>query len=412
MNTQTRDAYRILSLDGGGSWALIQTIALADLYGLHTPGHTLLRHFDLAIANSGGSIVLAGLLLNLSPLALFRLFDEAQNRQRLFQPRWLHLPGLRKYRTAAKLNGLEDILTEAGRAAGLDASAPLSDIVSASGLATDLVICGFDYDRKRARFIRSNRASLASGSGGGLGSKISLIQAVHASSTAPVKFFDDPALMRVDGQITRFWDGAIGGHNNPVMAGVVEALANHPEQRGAIRALSLGTGSVSLPPGNERTDPGLLTDLALLAEAILDDPPEAASFVAHVMLGGRLPATPEQVSDGPVVRLSPLIQPVNPTGQDNGWQIPAGLEHDFDALTTLELDAVSQEDVNRIKKLTALWLQGQVRNQAIRADGHSLDCQIGHSTYPEAAARWGENDHLGAYPNPDNTLKIMEFLHA
>ena len=30
--------YRILSLDGGGSWALIQVKALIELYGLDTPG--------------------------------------------------------------------------------------------------------------------------------------------------------------------------------------------------------------------------------------------------------------------------------------------------------------------------------------------------------------------------------------
>jgi uncharacterized protein len=50
--------YKILSLDGGGSWALVQASVLLDIYG-DIRGHELLRQFDLAIANSGGSLVLA-----------------------------------------------------------------------------------------------------------------------------------------------------------------------------------------------------------------------------------------------------------------------------------------------------------------------------------------------------------------
>jgi uncharacterized protein len=53
-------SYRILSLDGGGTWALIQVKALIALYpgGAATPGLTVLNDFDLVAANSGGSIVL------------------------------------------------------------------------------------------------------------------------------------------------------------------------------------------------------------------------------------------------------------------------------------------------------------------------------------------------------------------
>ena len=51
-------SYRILSLDGGGTWALIQVKTLISLYGGDTPGQTILQDFDLIAANSGGSIVL------------------------------------------------------------------------------------------------------------------------------------------------------------------------------------------------------------------------------------------------------------------------------------------------------------------------------------------------------------------
>ena len=57
-------SYKILSLDGGGTWAILETMALKQIYGGDTSGHQILAKFDLAVANSGGSIVLAGLVLD------------------------------------------------------------------------------------------------------------------------------------------------------------------------------------------------------------------------------------------------------------------------------------------------------------------------------------------------------------
>lgn len=55
--------FRILSLDGGGSWALIQVRALTAIFerllrkgAAGITGHDVLRHFDFAAANSGGTL--------------------------------------------------------------------------------------------------------------------------------------------------------------------------------------------------------------------------------------------------------------------------------------------------------------------------------------------------------------------
>ena len=51
--------FRILSLDGGGSWALIQVRALQAIYGdPDKKGHEILSDFDMVAANSGGSIMI------------------------------------------------------------------------------------------------------------------------------------------------------------------------------------------------------------------------------------------------------------------------------------------------------------------------------------------------------------------
>ena len=78
--------YRILSLDGGGSWALIEVRALIKLYGAAATGHQVLRDFDLVAATSGGSLVLGGLVENLSLNDLLSYFDDEAKRRAIFSP--------------------------------------------------------------------------------------------------------------------------------------------------------------------------------------------------------------------------------------------------------------------------------------------------------------------------------------
>ena len=76
--------YRILSLDGGGAWALIQVRALAAIYGEAAKGHDILADFDLVAANSGGSIVAAGLAEDLSLAQILTYFKDEKKRRAIF----------------------------------------------------------------------------------------------------------------------------------------------------------------------------------------------------------------------------------------------------------------------------------------------------------------------------------------
>jgi len=76
--------YRILSLDGGGSWALIEVRALIELYSPTTTGHQVLADFDLVAGNSGGSQVLAGLLEDLPLKDLLAYYQDEAMRRSLF----------------------------------------------------------------------------------------------------------------------------------------------------------------------------------------------------------------------------------------------------------------------------------------------------------------------------------------
>ena len=77
--------YRILSLDGGGTWALLQVMALQNFFR-DALGHEVLRDFDLVAANSGGSITAGGLVTNLPLSEILDYFCDHSMRSKIFNP--------------------------------------------------------------------------------------------------------------------------------------------------------------------------------------------------------------------------------------------------------------------------------------------------------------------------------------
>lgn len=386
------DKFRILSLDGGGAWALIQVMALQALYPRDTSGHAVLKDFDLVAASSGGSIVLGGLIENLKLRDLQGYFLDEARRRLIFSPIKIvekaefeiyKLLGFSpRYSTDKKLSGLARLLPNFG-------SMKMSDVAgrieSSVGTCPRFMICAFDYDRRRAAFFRSYPAKP---DGSADPSDPTLAQAINASSTAPVRYFDAPA--EIDQ--SRYWDGAVGGNNNPVLCAVIDALAL-PVPREDVQVLSIGTGSVRLRLAQKddrvgssvmqpRKEPTARADLKLLAECIVDDPPDAASYHAHVVLGHSTYAP----TSGSIIRMNPMVQPIQ---TDNEWSIPDGLtETDFYDLTRLEMDAVEQDDVEKIRKLGEAWLSDKVVNQPICHRFDDFGCIIGHAKFSQAMAAW------------------------
>jgi hypothetical protein len=399
--------YRILSLDGGGSWALIQVKALMALYSSTASGHSVLQDFDLAVANSGGSIVLGGLIENLTLSEILALFEDERQRRAVFSPtktwgdRILHdLTGIGpKYSSPAKLVALQRALPKRGILPLTQAAAG----IRRPGSATDLhlLIVGFDYDRDRARFFRSAPAGTAATPEWGQGSPadVSLVDAIHASSNAPINYFDAPAQWAQGPG--RYWDGAITGCNNPIVAGVTEAivLRQLESSPGDVVALSLGTGTVARPWPRAGDAPsvllqpasktGLVHDLWKLAGAILDDPPDIATYLAYVMTGG--PWDPKTApSRGRIVRMNPLVSPVR-NGPVNNWAPPQGMSLDqFDYLTKLDMDAIEQHELDAISTFADLWLQSRVPNQPVRMDGDTLTLEIGDAWFKDALSWWNK----------------------
>ncbi len=256
--------------------------------------------------------------------------------------------------------------------------------------SVNLIVTAFDYDRERAAFFRSNRDSRAKSSTPAIDA--TLVDAVNASTCAPIVYYDKPA--EVSGR--RFWDGALAGLNNPVLAAVAEALVNRTAEVDDFRVLSLGTGATAQSSTTDGAPPPLgkppdstsaLRGVIKVATAAFADPPDAATFHAHVALRQPMPLAGGPATAGNVVRLSPLVRPV--WDQDDArWRLPRGLsESEFQALIDMPLDAMRAQDIALTWKMWRLWASDDIPNQPIRMGEH-MSCDIGHAQYSEAVAHW------------------------
>jgi hypothetical protein len=350
-------------------------------------GRRILERFNIVAANSGGSLILADLLKDQTPAEILATFDHPNSSTSLFVklPFLARLPSLGfgpKYSTEKKRERIRASLDAIHDYAMCD----LVDLFPNPDKAPKMFIVAFDYDRSRGVFFRSFNSKA-----GKRASRVSLIDAVNASSTAPVAFFDEPAIV---GQ-QRYWDGAIGGYNNPVLAAVVEALIDGAVAS-EIFALSLGTGVTCHVPLDHEVKAGpreffvsrgracLLADIRKLAGAILDEPPDAAGYVAYVAMGNAAAGSKQR--PGTLVRLNPSIQPV--LGDKNSWTAPPGLTCDeLKTLMNLPAALPTDEAVAAVKTLGRKWIAGLVPNEPIQR-GANLECCIGDATFEAARNRW------------------------
>jgi len=247
-----------------------------------------------------------------------------------------------------------------------------------------------------------------------------------------VRYFNRPAEVEfTDGSAINYWDGAVGGYNNPIMAGVIEALAADPARRETMQVLSIGTAGTRLPvvapdwPGNvpwvvrRKRLSGLdsvrvVSDLRKLTAAIMADRPEAAGYMAHIALGEPV-ATPEAaaVRRSRIVRLNPMIQPRHAgetaghaVWEPHGWfEEPSSVRGKtlFERLVALDMDAVADEEVRDIERLADLWLEGRVPNQPVYSDDRFAPV-IGHGWFAEALAAWRALD--AAAPEPTAATEV------
>lgn len=423
-------SFSILSLDGGGTWALIQARVLEQRYGANKSGHEILKEYDLVIANSGGSLVLALLCANKTVKEIIDTFNDVTVLQSIFKKKFVAaLPGLKKffpnYETANKYEVFRKHLQKGGVNYGDTLLPDLPALIGKPEL--QIIITNFDYDRERAVYWRSNKQSKMEGAyieqqTSGVSAPpafktVTLAQAVHGASNAPVQFFDDPAAFPIttikDGQKETgknrlFWDGAVGGNNNPVKSGVLEALANAADRKKLleeIRIVSIGTAATVLPvlydeDGECKAEYDWLCryshnegwdgDLNKMANSIIADPPDASSFDTHQILG-----LPLIQNDARFIRINPMVKPLLKTKNGNpqkAWYMPgregAWTEKEMKDLFELDMAVSTEYGLTLINRLCEDYFNGHFDNQGIRIGGEKMEAILGHKKFEEAMKDW------------------------
>jgi hypothetical protein len=297
-----------------------------------------------------------------------------------------------------------------------------------------LIIVGYDYYKERVTFFRSNTASNTDKFSKHYG--VTLGHAIHASSNAPLNYFDAPAevdtfLYGSEQKETRkawYWDGAVSGFNNPVLAGLIEAMTNHAGRPlSDYKILSIGTGlsrKAVLTDYKESSNPehreiyelnlenplvicgssdGFMEDVGKMAQSILSDPPDSATFMAYAILD------PALTGKASLVRINPCLTPE--INARNIYDVPAVYSYSdeekvkFLQLMELEMDAVQNEEVELIHDLCNRFITDEeicVPNQLIRGNDNSGAPYLGYSKYREAKQKWLELEKRLTTENAEN----------
>ena len=396
--------YKILSLDGGGSWAIMQLLTLKDRYG-NMNGHQILNKFDLVIANSGGSIVLAALAEDYSIDKAISLFKEEKNRAAIFhknrfKDRYFPVDYLGlfnagfgpKYSTKRKKEAFEHLFPQIDKI-------QMNELPKHIGKdSLKIIVATYDALNNRAKFFKSFSNHSATDD------SVRLTQAINASSNAPVQYFDFPARFKAQGSdiFYELWDGALGGFNNPILAGIIEAYKLGVDLK-TIRIVSLGTSN-SLMSEDAKKDFWNWKQIALQfrrkklrfstwkpqlnffketvlhqAKTILYQPPDTANYIAMMFLKA---ATGKDLNDQ-IIRLSPLIH--------YDVHTPKEIVPLVKDLYLLDMDLTKDEEIDKLITCFIAWKNGDIYNQPIEfrvERSNDLLFLKGDKWYKDGMERW------------------------
>ncbi|MDI1255878.1 MAG: patatin-like phospholipase family protein [Flavobacterium sp.] len=401
---QTNTMYKILSLDGGGTWAILQLLTLRERYP-GEKGHAILRHFDLVIANSGGSLVLAALAEDWDLDKAIGLFRDKTQREQIFSKnsfweRFFPVDYIRsigpKYSAKRKGKAFKEIFTESNKR-------QMNELPAFIGKPSlKIIVCTYDALNNRAKFFKSF------GSGPGYDS-VRLTQAIHGSSNAPIQYFDFPARFKAKNSEIYYelWDGALGGFNNPVAAGVIEAIKSGVP-KSEIVVISLGTSNKLMSMDDKDTfyrikqiairerhkkylvwrikyqTQFFMKSIYNQAKTILYEPPDWSNYVAYMHLHGESYhlGNPQQ-NLARFVRLSPLIH----MAPDATPELLALLQQ----LYKMDMNLTTDAEVDTVLQCFEQWKNDRMLNQTIEFSvdrQNGIHTTIGHSRFSEGMAAW------------------------
>lgn len=219
--------FRILSIDGGGIRGLLPAKVLAELEARYCDGRPIGTYFDLIAGTSTGGIIALGLATERPADLILKLYVD-HGSQIFPKPRWdllsvrrglRWLRGLRHY--AYNPAPLKQCLTKIFQDEILGSATRRLCIPSFDGF-TEVYIFKTPHHSDYRKDWRDT-----------------LVTAAMATAAAPTFFpvYQDKGRYFADGGV---WAG------NPVMIGVVDALACYKIDRRQVHVLSLGSGDTEM----------------------------------------------------------------------------------------------------------------------------------------------------------------------
>lgn len=225
--------FRILSIDGGGIRGILPATILTELEDRYTGGRPAGDFFDLITGTSTGGIIALGLALGLRSKIILdlylqhgpRVFPRLEGDPRKLRAAWRFVRALRHH--AYDPASLQQALTKVlGNATIGDAQRRLC-IPSFDGFTETFI-----FKTPHHRDYR-------------LDWRESMVAVAMATAAAPTYF----PIYRDRGRF--FGDGGVWS-NNPIMIGLVDALACNKLDRRQVHILSLGTGDTEMRITNEQ----------------------------------------------------------------------------------------------------------------------------------------------------------------
>lgn len=395
--------YNILSLDGGGSWAILQLLTLNEKFP-NRSGHEILKEFDLIIANSGGSIVLAALAENWTIKEALNLFEDKEIRETIFsknsfKERFFPIDYIRlfgafgpKYSSKRKMEAFKNLFPKIEKIQMCD----LPEFIGKKSLK--IVVCTYDALNNRAKFFKSY------GKEDEFYDSVKLTQAIHGSSNAPIQYFDFPARFKAKQSeiFYELWDGALGGFNNPVLAGVIETMKLGISKRD-LRIISLGTGN-RLMSSEDKAQfyylkqntikfrfkkihfhkfkiqlKYMMKSVLNQAKTILYQPPDWSNYIALKWLYEEN----KQYDSKQFIRLSPMIHIDKNT--------PHSMKELLKRLYKLDMDLTKDSEIELVKLCFENWKNGNIKNQPIEykvTRQNELIYKNGFETFKDAMKNW------------------------
>jgi uncharacterized protein len=211
--------FRILSIDGGGIKGIFPAAILAKLEERYLGGQSVAPYFDLIVGTSTGGIIALGLGSGLTGKDMLSIYLE--KGQRIFPPGrfarlWTSFRALSLYRYDRYA------LTEA-----LDTALGTRTLATAG---SRLCIPAFEGHHGEVYIFKTPHHPTYR-----LDGSASMTTIGQATSAAPTYF------QSVDSGGYRFIDGGVWA-NNPIMIGLVDALACYAVDPSRVHILSLGCG--------------------------------------------------------------------------------------------------------------------------------------------------------------------------